>query len=221
MIFENSQDTIEISIPLDIKNVGIKLSGGADSAIVCYMLAMHVVKERTDVSVYAITCNAEGKEYQVDFARRVMLKINELTGLQFAGHLTATARTDSSEHYTADQDSLIDTVYTNNIVDMHFAGITANPNQDEAPELYINRWEMPSDDRSKLPTKRPKQYGRSYCPLINIDKRGVAELYCNLGVIDSLFPVTRSCEAYTANFTKHCGKCWFCKERFWGFGRYT
>ena len=221
MIFENSQDTIEISIPPDIKNVGIKLSGGADSAIVCYMVATHIVKERPDVSVYVITCNAEGKEYQVEFARRVMLKVSDLTGLKFAGHFTALARTDSSKHYSADQDSLIDNVYDNNVIGMHFAGITANPNNDEAPELYVDLDAMPSDDRSKLPTKRPYQYGRSYCPLINIDKRGVAELYQNLGVIDSLFPVTRSCEAYTSNFTKHCGKCWFCKERFWGFGRYT
>lgn len=221
MIFENSQDTIEISIPLTIKNVGIKLSGGADSAIVCYMLAKHVVEERPDVSVYAITCNAQGKEYQVQFARRVMIKVSELTGLKFAGHFTNLARTDTSENYTADQDALIDSIYEKNIIDMHFAGITANPTKDEAPELYVDPDAMPSDDRSKLPTKRPYQYGPSFCPLINIDKRGVAELYNTLGVINSLFPVTRSCEAYTTNFSKHCGRCWFCKERYWGFGRYT
>lgn len=221
MRFENSQDTIEINIPLDIKNVGIKLSGGADSAIVCYMLAKHVAEERPDVSIYAITSNAEGKEYQVEFAHRVMSKVSELTGIIFAGHFTNLARTDNSENYTADQDVLTQSIYNKNIIDMHFAGITANPTLEEAPELYSDLSAMPSDDRSKQIEKRQYQNGQSYRPLINIDKRGVAELYRNLGVIDSLFPVTRSCEAFTTNFFRHCGKCWFCKERYWGFGRYT
>lgn len=220
MRFENSQDTIEINIPPDIKSVGIKLSGGADSAIVCYMLAKHVVEERPDVSIYAITSNAEGKEYQVEFAKRVMAKVSELTGVMFAGHFTNLARTDNSENYTVDQNQLINSIYDKNLIEMHFAGITANPTAEEAPELYVDLDAMPSDDRSKQETKRPYQNGRSYRPLINTDKRGVAELYRNLGVIDSLFPVTRSCEAYTSNFSKHCGKCWFCKERYWGFGRY-
>lgn len=221
MIFKNSQDTIEISIPDTVKNVGIKLSGGADSAIVCYMLAKHVVEERPDVSIYAITSNAEGKEYQVDFAKRVMAKVSELTSVKFAGHFTNLARTDNSENYTEDQNQLVDSVYDKQLIEMHFAGITANPTAEEAPELYDDRDAMPSDDRSKQAVKRPYQTGRSFRPLINTDKRGVAELYHNLGVIDSLFPVTRSCEAYTSNFSKHCGKCWFCKERYWGFGRYT
>ena len=33
-------------------------------------------------------------------------------------------------------------------------------------------------------------------PLANIDKKGVAELYNTLGVMDTLFPITRSCEAW-------------------------
>ena len=221
MIFENSQDTIEISIPDTVKNVGIKLSGGADSAIVCYMVAKHVVEERPDVAIYAITSNAEGKEYQVDFAKRVMSTVSDLTGVKFAGHFTNLARTDNSENYTADQDKLTESLYKKQIIEMHFAGITANPTPAEAPELYGDVAAMPSDDRSKQSEKRLYQNGQSYRPLINTDKRGVAELYHNLGVIDSLFPVTRSCEAYTSNFSKHCGKCWFCKERYWGFGRYT
>lgn len=220
MIFKNSQDTIEIAIPTNVKNVGIKLSGGADSAIVCYMLAKHVVEERPDVSIYAITSNAEGKEYQVEFAKRVMAKVSELTGVMFAGHFTNLARTDNSENYTVDQDKLTASIYDKQIIEMHFAGITANPTPSEAPELYNDLSAMPSDDRSKQIEKRPYQNGQSYRPLINTDKRGVAELYRNLGVIDSLFPVTRSCEAFTTNFSKHCGKCWFCRERYWGFGRY-
>jgi 7-cyano-7-deazaguanine synthase in queuosine biosynthesis len=34
-----------------------------------------------------------------------------------------------------------------------------------------------------------------------------------------IFPITRSCESWTNDFSKHCGECWWCKEREWGFGR--
>ena len=65
-------------------------------------------------------------------------------------------------------------------------------------------------------------------PLINIDKQGVKELYEKFGLLDTLYPLTRSCESFTDDFSKHCGEykdeqdvCWFCKERYWGFGRYV
>ena len=47
MLFENSQDNWEIDLPSNITNIGLKISGGADSAIVCYMLAKYVMEERS------------------------------------------------------------------------------------------------------------------------------------------------------------------------------
>ena len=72
-------------------------------------------------------------------------------------------------------------------------------------------------DRSKGLEKKPN----TWRPLINVDKKGVAEHYTRLGVLEELFPLTRSCEVHTTDFSEHCGECWFCKERLWGFGRYV
>ena len=44
MIIENSQDTIEFNLPDEFDKIGIKLSGGADSAIVLYMLCKYIGK---------------------------------------------------------------------------------------------------------------------------------------------------------------------------------
>jgi len=56
-------------------------------------------------------------------------------------------------------------------------------------------------------------------PMINIDKQGVCEIYSTLNVND-LFSITRSCEDITTNFHHgHCGDCWFCRERLWGFNK--
>ena len=42
--------------------------------------------------------------------------------------------------------------------------------------------------------------------------------------MDTLFPITRSCEAWAKDeeyhIEKHCEDCWWCRERYWGFGRY-
>ena len=67
-----------------------------------------------------------------------------------------------------------------------------------------------------------------YLPWANTNKKGIAEMYRDENLIDSLFPVTRSCEydpkceyyifAGTADpGLGHCGECWWCKEREWGF----
>ena len=138
MIFKNSQQDVDFSkyIPLNFTKIGIKLSGGADSAIVCYMLAKYVMSERSDITIYPITGIADGKAYQKIFAEQVLLKITELTGVQFGTHYCATVRTDSSPNYTLDQNTLVNSLYKNKLIDMHLAGITANPTKDEAPSLY-------------------------------------------------------------------------------------
>jgi hypothetical protein len=221
MIFKNSQQDIDFSanISSDISNIGIKLSGGADSAIICYMLAKYVIEERPDITVYPITGIADGKAYQKIFAENVMSKVAELTGIKFGTHYCGNVRTDSSPNYSFDQDFLVNSLYKDKLIDMHLAGITANPTEQEAPSLYEDIGIMPSDDRSKTTVLRDLISGNSFRPLLNIDKQGVAEFYTTLGVLDELFPLTRSCEKYTDDFSTHCGECWFCQEREWGFGR--
>ena len=218
MLFENSQDNWEIDLPSNITNIGLKISGGADSAIVCYMLAKYVMEERPDITIHPVTGIADNKLYQQKYADSVLRKVEELTGIVFGKHqykdVTAT-------RYILDQEDFLKSLYEQELFNLHFAGITANPSEDDAPQLYTSINAMPTDDRSKQLIKKDNYR----LPLINIDKRGVAEHYTQLGVMDTLFPVTRSCEARVTdseyNIDKHCEVCWFCKERYWGFNRYV
>jgi|TARA_B110000261_G_scaffold38165_1_gene44507 disulfide oxidoreductase YuzD len=218
MLFENSQDNWEIDLPSNITNIGLKISGGADSAIVCYMLAKYVMEERPDITIHPVTGIADNKLYQQKYADSVLRKVEELTGIVFGKHqykdVTAT-------RYILDQEDFLKSLYEQELFNLHFAGITANPSEDDAPQLYTSINAMPTDDRSKQLIKKDNYR----LPLINIDKRGVAEHYTRLGVMDTLFPVTRSCEARVTdseyNIDKHCEVCWFCKERYWGFNRYV
>lgn len=232
MIISNSQQDIKIDLPGrttntiikingrpdHVKNVGIKISGGADSAIVAYMLALYKKNYRPDISLNLITTLAETKPFQIEFSKRVAEKITDLLDIPFDNHYTNISR--AGFDYIAEQKDLQDRLYSEGLIDVHFMGMTANP-----PDHVLTEYGFSPEDtahtieRTRKSVPHPVRIGRSYKPLINIDKKGVAELYNSLGVMDSLFPLTRSCEDITTDFSSHCGKCWWCKERMWGFGR--
>jgi hypothetical protein len=63
-----------------------------------------------------------------------------------------------------------------------------------------------------------------YQPIRNADKRITMWLADNLGVLEDLLPITRSCEGgpiETENFTKECMQCWWCLERRWALDNYN
>ena len=225
MIFTTSQDNIEFNdqtLPLHITKIGIKLSGGADSAILCYMLAKYIKECRPNITLYPITAVSSTKPYNAVFAQQIIKKIQLLLDFEFGQHWIRPVESSSSQEYIAGQEKFINELYQNQIIHIHFSGITAIPDPADAPELHdcLLVQEL-VDNRSRGTHKKPQHGIRWQRPLINIDKKAVFELYRDLGVLDELFPLTRSCEAHTKDFSQHCKQCWFCKERFWAFNRYT
>ena len=219
MLFKNSQDDWEIDLPNSVKDIGVKISGGADSAIVAYMLAKYVAEERPDITIHPVTAVAQTKPFQQIFADKVLRKIEELTGIKFAQHQYKMIRSDTVENYISDQEEYFDSLA--HLYQMRFAGLTANPDPEDAPELFDGDHATPGSygvkdlDRTKTKIKKDN----TTRPLFNVDKKGVAEHYITLGVLEDIFPLTRSCEednVYT--FEEHCNDCWFCRERKWGFG---
>lgn len=222
MIVENSQDTIVFDIPNDFKKIGLKLSGGADSAIVFYMLSKYIIETKKDCLIIPITVNYAGKAFQTQFASKVIGYMKENFDVKIGKHYTGINY--EFDTYSKVQDELVHELYDRSIIDCHFSGITANPPK-AVQEQFDTRG--PGDARDREQSKKEQRRGKVFFPLINIDKKGVKELYETFGVLDSLFPLTRSCESFTDDFSKHCGEykewkdhCWFCKERYWGFDRY-
>ena len=218
MIIENTQDKIVFELPKTYKNIGIKLSGGADSAIVLYMLCKYISDTEKECVINPITVCHAGKAFQLQYATKVIFYMQEkFPNVQFGEHYTGVNYLPSS--YADVQKSVVDKCYENKLIDCHFVGITKNPPQEIAESFPIQPG--PADDRSAGPYRQTVLEHKIFRPLINIDKKGVKELYEYFGVLDDLFPLTRSCETFTDDFSKHCeDKCWFCCERYWGFDRY-
>ena len=198
-----------------VKRVGIRISGGADSAILAYMLAVYKRDYKPNMSIHPITCINDRKPYQEVFAKQVLAKITELTGVEFDEHFVENV---DGGRYREDQGIFQESLYKAKKINIHFMGETLNP-----PIGVEVDWKFAGDGRD--PTRDEK--GQTHVPIViykpfrNIDKKAIAELYQHYGVLDTLFPLTRSCEIHTFDFSNHCGGCWFCLERKWGFGRYV
>ena len=101
----------------------------------------------------------------------------------------------------------------------YYNGQTKNPPPDVEflrQDRMLDR-DTPEDDGKLLETKSVSW------PFLFTNKRGLADLYGQYDLLESLFPYTRSCEGETEetnNHTTTCGHCWWCRERFWGFGTY-
>ena len=211
MIFNTSQDDIIIDIPQQYTKIGIKASGGLDSTILSYMLALYKRDERPDIDLIPITLIESTKPFQFMYSSMSLQKISELTGITFGTHYFNMVHT----HLIAEgQDDLLKLVYINKIIDF--------PNQEGADPARV---QLPNGE--KYPVVEIGKNTANFQPLANIDKKGICELYESLGVLDVLFPRTHSCEmihgkySLQLNLSKLCGQddCWWCQERLWGVGR--
>jgi len=231
MIFNNIQGDWTLDIPAEDKNVAIKISGGADSAIVTYMLAVYKRDERPDIKLIPITTNAlPPKDWQVKYSKRVLNKVTELTGVEFESHITNEVTKDGEEYfapYDKTFNTYISTQYaldveSRDLYDVKFDGVTKNPPDIKGFYFYKGSEDPDRSDGNEwsITTK----FEHHYMPMRVYDKKGVCDFYVQNNVLDSLFPVTRSCEndgAYMSiDHERHCEQCWFCRERYWGFGRY-
>ena len=103
----------------------------------------------------------------------------------------------------------------NGTVNWVYTGVTKNPPESVTREFQDETTESQERDPN---VERPiiledKKY---ITPFTNIDKKGLADLYKQYNLTDTLFPLTRSCESLEF-LTEHCGACWWCEERKWGF----
>ncbi len=255
MIFKTQQKLIEFDLPPHRKQVIIKMSGGADSTILAYCLALYKKEERPDLKLYVVTLNSVSpRNYHVKNAKRVMDKITELTGVEFERHYTkdlvepgfddttlSTEEWRKASPYTRTSAEMVKELKKEIQIDndpknrpLHYSGITKNP--PTSLSMFYEDWYASNGIKGNWITERDAntirdegseenyEYWRQ--PFTNIDKRAVYQLYAINNVVDDLFPLTRSCESdakgqqiLDGGPEEHCGKCWWCLERQWAFGR--
>ena len=207
------------------KKIGMILSGGADYAIVYYNLC----KDNPYAEIYIMTLGTDEKPYYPMLAKRVEEKVYELTGVRPVKHITNFIK-HSDEGYITGQEELADILRNEYKVEDIYSGISANCNIPDMLEylkhnhdLDYNKVKFHIDKRDKERDHMPEHLFRSGAPFTCLDKRDVAAAYIKAGVLEELYPNTSSCEAAVKEdddgYPIHCGECFFCLERYYGFGR--
>jgi 7-cyano-7-deazaguanine synthase in queuosine biosynthesis len=232
IISKDKKQQINFEIPLKFKKIAVNISGGADSAILLYMLIKYLQENnRNDVEVNAITCNGEKKgRRNVQYAVNVVNTVLDLTNFHNFNMHYVYYRPDQDYKYAREVETdLLD----KQLIDLVCTGLTCNPysHDTKVVDASGNVVDLTTDALvSRNGTKHRKwsinHFRNFYHPFANVDKRMIADLYEHFNVTDLLFTQTRSCEAlpdhkwYTEEGTKQpCGNCWWCLERKWAFGK--
>ena len=181
-----------------------------------------------------------------------MDKITELTGVTFERHYTRDLEEPGvddtglsikewrkASSYTRTSQQLVEELKLEIQIDknpinrpLHYSGVTANP--PTSLSMFYEDWYASGGMKGHWISERDPNVIRDEGfdhkhwrqPFTNIDKKAIYELYSIHGIVDELFPLTRSCENEAKGQQmlgggpeEHCGKCWWCLERQWAFGR--
>lgn len=185
-------------------NIGCSFSGGADSAIVVYLLMKYSNK-----SINFYLTDSKLWPNRLGPALRVFEKCKQLTGYSL-DNLIVTVIEDDPHRENIFIRPLEDK--SNNVIDFIYSGLTCNP----PVELNKDNDRIVFRDIEDGP-KNVLDEDNFYMPFRNHHKRDIARLYTHLGLMEDLFPLTYSCTDSQTEIM--CGNCWFCFEREWGFGR--
>ena len=200
-------------------DVCVSVSGGVDSALLLYNVALHSPRK---IHVYTLA-NNDLILKNVVAATAVVNKVRQLTdnpniyhtvmhmpgskpnGGEVIGHRMR-------EHYGKD-------------LEVCYMGVTQNPPLEVMETWNVDDWSHPYRDNTTAEFEVLPNVGKIYMPWTNVHKRHISAIYRSQGILETLFPVTYSCEWYAKDGNdpgmKHCENCWWCEERYWGFNRYV
>ena len=231
---------MDIKIPnvtplgVPIVTIGVWMSGGVDSTLMCYLLAKKIKEQNLPIKIQPVS--VDNKRPFAYIAGTVRQKIIELLDCSdiFLEHL----------FYTPPGETLIWTQkefkqefldrnydnFKNDRMQALYTGTTLNPPQDIQtkfnygilPDIEAVRGEGVPKIIEKYSVHEVEGMTKEFIeirPFLEINKQGIAQLYIDNNIMDSLFPLTRSCEDITPGVVHGpCGICWWCEERKWGFG---
>ena len=214
-----SVDVAGVNLDIYSGPVGVSCSGGADSAVLLY----NIMKNKTDDKIFIFTTgNNQRNRLNIAVATGVVERCIQLTGNTNIEHHISYCEVQSFETLFPK----LGFYFKHDVLGIIYTGITENP-----PVEVSNTFKLPITETKRNPGIQ-KSYlhsdGRIYTPWTNVNKSVIASMYNEDNLINKLFPLTRSCEYcpednYFNNIEDpglgHCGKCWWCEERKWAFGR--
>jgi hypothetical protein len=198
--------------PVGYENIGLHLSGGADSALLLYCLVKMVEERDTITSIYPITGYDVTTPDIITYesAQSIIDWIQNKTKCNFIKPLIVLPYMNKDD--TKDEMVRVGRRYLNQrygcevTIDGTSLGMQDSPRSGPIGYEWV-------DDQSirSLAVKYPYQF-----PWSTVNKKFIAAQYKKFG-IEELSNLTNSC---IVSSKSPCKECWWCKERYWAFGSY-
>jgi len=210
-----------------VKVIGQWMSGGADSSLLAYLLCKEIKDQNLGIKFQPLTVR-RGRPNNPFYAEGVVDFIKENLDVDFIlphklyyPPLEDAEMTEMRIFWERDSEN-----FSRNNFQILYSGITCNPPNDAGVPKNKERTRDEESDRPTVSRNGIKHYIN---PFFQVNKKWEAEVYKDFGLLDTLFPLTYSCEGDakdTKTHTWHCGntlpvknQCWWCIERMWAFGR--
>ena len=230
----------QVNIPYNAewKNVAISVSGGADSALLAYLVCELAYEHDTTIHIINhVRCWKTKPWQQQDadnvfqwlFQRFYHTKFKRHTNfiapeLEY-GNIGPNLTDEYGKQVSGDniqQRAYAEYICKKHGIDAYYNGVTRNPRLAFGNGMR-ERDIDPTDDNKHLEYMVHMGVVASH-PFRFIDKSWIVNKYKELGIMD-LFNLTRSCEGTFDNITYNtytanqevpvCGECFWCKEREW------
>jgi|GEM_PF-2041192 hypothetical protein len=203
--------------PAHWKNIGIHVSGGADSALILYCTALmiHSRDQLNEVKIWpTISYDAAAPNCKVhNIGKDVVKYIQDLPiGKSIQNPYLHTYHqtdidTESKNTYLREaRKYLFNIIGCDTVLDGTTRGMPGLPRPTGSYD--------PNEEELIAMTKQP---GIEFVfPFATVNKKFIAAQYNHFGLKD-LSNMTSSCVISSAS---PCKECWWCKERYWAFGSY-
>jgi len=209
----------------DTDKIGVSMSGGLDSSLMTWLLCKEISDKSKKTKVYPLhgidntrPTSPENIQNIINFLR------NSFPTVEINDMLTW----DNTKDYKIpkskkDSDGLKKWCLKYNIHYI-YQGRTANPPK-EILDNFGGFYQKERSHNNEQPIKEHIRPFNAYLirPWKNVDKKYIYEQYKKYNLLDTLEPLTWSCIAYaddTNFFTEPCKRCYWCKEKYWGFKKY-
>jgi 7-cyano-7-deazaguanine synthase in queuosine biosynthesis len=229
-------DGVDIPFDNSWKNIAVSLSGGADSALLAYLLCLEV--QSTNVHIISHVRNWKTKPWQEWDSLKVYHWLqNKFPKINFQRHLNFIPPefewADKGPTITDEYGKLVsgdnvelrafaEYICFKSNIDAYYNAVTRNPKDVDFQGMPTRDIDPTDENQHLVMMKHMNRW--AIHPFRFVDKSWIVSQYKRLGLED-LFDITRSCEGAINGFTHQnyiprqyvptCGECFWCKERAW------
>jgi len=227
---------LEITVDPSYKNIAIALSGGADSALLAYLVCSKITNAKVHI-INNIRCWKTKPWQQDDFKKVINYLKSQFTHIEFKIHVNfvppelewgSKGQTIIDEYGklvsgdTLELRAFAEYVCFQNSVEAYYNGVTRNPRNTDFTGMPTRDIE-PNENNKHLEAMLHMGF-HVFHPFRFKEKNEIYKTYCELDILE-LFNLTRSCEGVfnnldyktyvTGQIVPQCGTCFWCKERAW------